>query len=167
MARPAHTRKRKAAPHSEAIDNTGPTKFDRPGFAQPQPTPDPTKFEVKHPSDNPAYKQIDELNREHKLAPMPFPAPRGLPEPRLTLAEILGDNAAAVQRRIAANGQLVFHATGDTGSTRGPESRKAGCGQDGQRLRRRLRLRNCRVLLPSRRHRLQLWRRAILLRPVL
>jgi hypothetical protein len=122
MARPAHTRKRKAPPHSEAIDNTGPTGLDRPGFAQPQPTADPTKFEVKHPSDNPAYKRIDELNREHKLAPMPFPPPRGLPEPRLTLAAVLGDNEAAVQRRVATNGQLVFHAVGDTGSTRGPES---------------------------------------------
>jgi len=122
MTRPAQHRKPKAPPQTEAIDNTGPTATARPGFAQPEPTADPTKFEVKHPSDNPAYKQIDELNREHKLAPMPFPAPRGLPEPRLTLAAVLGDSEATLQHRIMANGQLVFHAAGDTGSTRGPES---------------------------------------------
>ena len=98
------------------------TVVSHPVFGQPQPTADPTKFEIKHPSDDPAYKRIDELNREHKLTPLPFPAPRDLPEPRLTLAAVLGENEASVQRRIAANGQVVFHATGDTGSTRGPES---------------------------------------------
>ena len=53
---------------------------------------------------------------------MPFPPPRDLPEPRLSLAAVLGDTEAALQKRIAANGQIVFHAAGDTGSTRGPES---------------------------------------------
>src|SRR5579863_6583564 len=64
MARASHHRKSKAPPQSDPVDNTGPTVLDQPVFSQPQPTPDPTKFEVKHPSDNPAYKQIDELNRE-------------------------------------------------------------------------------------------------------
>ena len=45
-----------------------------PVFAQPQPTADPTIFKVRHPSDAPAYKVIDELNKEHKLFPLPFPA---------------------------------------------------------------------------------------------
>jgi hypothetical protein len=94
----------------------------KPVFSQPEPTPDPKKFEVKHPSDNPAYKQIDALNREHKLAPLPFPAPRDLPEPRLTLAAVLHENETTLRKRLAANGQVVFHAVGDTGSTRGPES---------------------------------------------
>jgi hypothetical protein len=122
MPRKPQSRKPKAAPHSAPIDNTGATVLDRPVFAQPQPTDDPTRFVVEHPSDNPIYKRIDELNREHKLAPVPFPAPRGLPEPRLTLAAALGDNDAALQRRITAAEQIVFHATGDSGSTRGPES---------------------------------------------
>ena len=115
-------RKPKAPPHSDVVDNVGATALDHPVFGQPQPTPDPTRFVVKHPSDNPVYKQIDELNREHKLAPLAFPAPRGLPEPRLTLAAVLGDNDAALQRRLTAHQQIVFHATGDSGSTRGPES---------------------------------------------
>src|ERR1700733_11728147 len=91
----------------------------RPVFAQPEPTPDPTLFRVRHASDAPAYRRIDELNREHRIAPLPFPAPRGLPEPRLTLTEILGGDARRTTA-ISAGGQLVFHATGDCGSTRGP-----------------------------------------------
>jgi hypothetical protein len=91
----------------------------QPVFAQAEPTPDPNVFRVPHASDAPAYKLIDELNREHKIAPLPFPPPRGVPEPRLTLTEVLGGNAAATNR-ITRSGQLVFHATGDCGSTRGP-----------------------------------------------
>jgi len=91
-----------------------------PSFAQPAPTPDPTKFEIVHGSDTAAYKSIDALNREHKLLPMPFPAPRGVPEPRLTLAQILARDD--LDTKIAAAGQIVFHAVGDTGNTRGPDS---------------------------------------------
>jgi len=36
----------------------------QPVFAQAEPTPDPTIFRVPHASDAPAYKLIDELNRE-------------------------------------------------------------------------------------------------------
>jgi len=122
MTRRPQPRKSKAPPQSELVNNTGMTVVSHPVFGQPQPTADPTKFEIKHPSDDPAYKRIDELNREHKLTSLPFPAPRDLPEPRLTLAAVLGENEASVQRRIVANRQIVFHATGDTGSTRGPES---------------------------------------------
>ncbi len=91
-----------------------------PVFAQPQPTADPTTFLVKHPSDGPAYKSIDALNRAHKIKPLPFPTPRGGVEPRLTLQEVLGNNTGAIGR-ITASGQLVFHSTGDCGSTRGPQ----------------------------------------------
>jgi hypothetical protein len=122
MARSPKHRKPKHNPPSEPIDNTGATLLDRPVFGQPQPTPDPTKFKIKHPSDDPAYKQIDELNREHKLTTTPFPAPRGLPEPKLALDKVLGDGGAAAVKRISAHGQIVFHAVGDTGNTRGPEN---------------------------------------------
>jgi hypothetical protein len=92
-----------------------------PVFAQPEPTPDPATFRVNHPSDAPAYKEIDQLNREHKIAPLPFPLPRGGVEPQLTLQQVLGDNAAAIQT-ITNHQQIVFHATGDCGSTRGPKT---------------------------------------------
>ena len=122
MSRAPHHRKARPAHQTEEVDNTNPSVVDGPVFAQPQPTPDPTKFEIKHPSDNPAYEKIDELNREHKLTPLPFPAPRDLPEPKLTLAAILGSNGTAAEHKITQSGQLVFHAVGDTGNTRGPES---------------------------------------------
>lgn len=121
MARNPHPKKSKTPHSSGPVDNAGSTVLDGPVFAQPRPTPDPTQFEVKHPSDNAAYKQIDALNREHKIAPLPFPAPRGLPEPTLTLAAVLNKNQKALEQQIIKNGQLVFHATGDTGNTRGPK----------------------------------------------
>jgi hypothetical protein len=101
-----------------------------PVFAQPQPTADPNIFRIKHPSDNDAYKIIDQLNAEHKLQPMAFPLPRGgLTEPVLSLDQVFGadltdptrSNAAKdAVASIAARQQIVFHATGDCGSTRGP-----------------------------------------------
>jgi hypothetical protein len=98
--------------------------LSKPGFAQPEPTADPTTFKIKHASDTAAYAAIDKLNAEHKLAPVPFPAPRGGVEPILTLAQVLGGDAAAnaTVKAITANGQIVFHSGGDCGSTRGPKS---------------------------------------------
>ena len=104
--------------HKVAVRTTA-RKLQKPVFAQAEPTPDPSVFRVRHASDAPAYKLIDELNREHKIAPLPFPPPRGVPEPRLTLTDVLGGNASTINA-IIRNGQLVFHATGDCGSTRGP-----------------------------------------------
>jgi hypothetical protein len=94
--------------------------LDAPVFAQPEPTADPSTFKINHPSDAAAYKIIDELNAEHKLRPLPFPLPRGgAAEPQLDLLQVFGGNSAAIQR-IQSNGQIIFHATGDCGSTRGP-----------------------------------------------
>ncbi|MEX3980778.1 metallophosphoesterase [Paraburkholderia sp. EG287A] len=92
-----------------------------PVFSQPQPTPDPQTFIVRHASDVAAYRMIDELNREHKLKALPFPAPRGGVEPRLTLADVI-DNDPAILNQINTNRQIVFHSTGDCGSTRGPKT---------------------------------------------
>ncbi|HUC16923.1 MAG TPA: metallophosphoesterase [Acetobacteraceae bacterium] len=108
-----------AAP--EPRSSVEPSPVGGPVFAQPEPTPDPTRFAVRHGSDREAYREIDILNREHRLAPMPFPAPRGGIEPRLTLAEVLGSDQQTIAA-IEATGRLVFHAVGDTGSTRGPET---------------------------------------------
>lgn len=101
--------------------DTEPTRVSRPAFAQPEFTPDPTSFVVRHTNDEKVYKEIDQLNREHELFPLPFPMPRGLPEPRLTLAAVLGSDEAAVQKELEGHGQVVFHAVGDTGNTRGPD----------------------------------------------
>src|SRR5271156_2921532 len=118
------TPKRTGTPPSSRQPDSGggsPRPVAHPSFAQPEPTADPTKFKVKHPSDAPAYKEIDELNREHKIHPLPFPAPRGGVEPQLTLAQVFGGNASAIDK-ITNAGQIVFHATGDCGSTRGPQT---------------------------------------------
>ena len=104
--------------------------LDRPVFGQPTRTEDPTTFRVPHPSDGAAYKVIDELNREHKIHPLPFPTPRGGTEPQLTLQQVLGDipgspakvraTARSTVQSITTAQQLVFHALGDCGSTSGP-----------------------------------------------
>ena len=126
MPRPRKTKPTPASPPAASAaaapgDGEAPRVLGRPAFAQAQPTPDPTTFRIQHPSDGPAYKAIDELNREHKLLPMRFPAPRGGSEPSLTLDQVLGQQNQA-SRAITARGQLVFHATGDCGNTRGPQT---------------------------------------------
>ena len=103
MARSPRGRKPKAPPATHPVDNVGATELDRPVFGQPAPTPDPAQFEVKHPSDGPIYKQIDALNQAHKLAPLPFPAPRGLPEPRLSLVDVLNIQQTDLENQIKTN----------------------------------------------------------------
>jgi hypothetical protein len=96
-----------------------PRPVSGPIFGQPKPTADPTTFVVRHPSDDPAYKIIDELNAEGRIKPLPFPAPRGGVEPVLGLEAVFGGNARAIDN-ITANGQIVFHALGDCGNIAGP-----------------------------------------------
>jgi hypothetical protein len=126
------SRKRSAKPHriATASDGAGnsaaglsaPSRFlDGPVFSQPQPTPDPTIFKVRHPSDGPAYQQIKVLNQQGQIKPMPFPAPRGGIEPVLALRDVFGGNRSAIDTITNTNKQIVFHATGDCGSTRGPK----------------------------------------------
>jgi hypothetical protein len=95
--------------------------LESPVFAQPEPTPDPTIFKIKHPSDAAAYKLIDELNAEHRIQALPCPAPRGGTEPTLTLANVFGDQEPPIEA-ITRRKQITFHATGDCGSTRGPKT---------------------------------------------
>ncbi len=101
---------------------SAPRQLDTPVFAQPEPTADPSTFRIKHPSDKEAYHRIDELNKKHRVQPLPFPPPRGDdPEPRLTLQDVFGGGKKPIDT-IERNGQIVFHATGDCGSTRGPKT---------------------------------------------
>jgi hypothetical protein len=90
-----------------------------PVFAQPQPTADPTTFRTRHPSDKDAYNAIAQLQKEHMIHATGFPAPRGVPEPKLALKDVFGGNTSAVNG-ITKRGQIVFHATGDCGSVVGP-----------------------------------------------
>jgi Calcineurin-like phosphoesterase len=99
-----------------------PRSLTAPVFAQPEPTPDPSTFKITHPSDDAAYKIIDQLNAEHRIKPLPFPLPRGgRSEPQLDLTQVFAGNTSAIQG-IQTRGQIVFHSTGDCGSTRGPRT---------------------------------------------
>ena len=119
MARKAKkTRSSRTAPSAGTAP--APRNIGHPTFAEPEPTEDPKYFRIKHASDTVAYKEIDELNHEHKIHPLPFPAPRGGVEPRLTLQEVMGGSSTAIDT-ITKNGQLVFQSGGDCGSTRSPE----------------------------------------------
>jgi hypothetical protein len=93
-----------------------------PIFNDPHPTPDPTKYTVPHASDTAAYNEMDALIKASKFLPIAFPAVNGIAEPILTLADALGPTGPATIAAIQQTGQLVFHAVGDTGATRGPAS---------------------------------------------
>jgi hypothetical protein len=96
---------------SQTIPTNGPQ------FGEPTPTPDPTKFTVKHGSDSQAYKILD--SQKGSLRPRAFPI-AGEAEPRLTLAEALGKKGSDIENAITRAGQIVFHSVGDTGNTKGP-----------------------------------------------
>jgi hypothetical protein len=123
---PIHRTRRKsaaAAPHVDTLhagpDQAGgeaPHHVVGPQFAEPEAMPDPTEFRRQHASDREAYEILD----HEKLLPMGFPLPRGGTEPVLKLADIWGSNGAGIEQRIKTNGQIVFHAVGDTGNTKGP-----------------------------------------------
>lgn len=117
---PHHRRGAAPAAAPAEIDNSATVPADQPRFGQPELTPEPARYTVKHASDGPAYKILDAEQRAGELRPIPFPASRGGDEPVLTLAEIYGSSGAGVAQRVAAAGKLVFHGVGDTGNTKGP-----------------------------------------------
>lgn len=98
--------------------NMNPIPTGGPQFAEPTPTPDPTKFTVKHGSDKDAYSILD--SEKGTLKPRDFPKVTGV-EPVLKLADALGSKGASIVQQIQSAGQIVFHTVGDTGNTRGPK----------------------------------------------
>jgi hypothetical protein len=100
--------------------NGQPLTTDGPQFAEPTPTPDPTKFSVKHGSDKNAYTILD--REKGTLRPRLFRVVTETDEPVLELADALGPKGKTIVAQIERAGQIVFHSVGDTGSTRGPES---------------------------------------------
>jgi hypothetical protein len=105
----------KAPETTQIAVNASATPMERPLFAQPVPTAEPGKFQLKQPADAHAPNTIEDLNRQHKLGTIPFPAPRGLPEPILKLSAALGTDDDKLTKRLLTNAQLVFHVVGDTG----------------------------------------------------
>jgi predicted phosphodiesterase len=107
-----------------AVDNTKTTATDGPQFGQPEATPDPKTFLVKHASDSAAYAILD---KEPNLPPLPFPKATGGDEPAILLSDVAGSKGKALIDTINSHGQIVFHAVGDTGNTRstGPQNEVA------------------------------------------
>ncbi|HUB66538.1 MAG TPA: metallophosphoesterase [Candidatus Methylacidiphilales bacterium] len=99
-------------------DNSEPDLTGGPRFAQPAPTPDPAKFTVRHGSDKQAYAILD--SQQGTLLPREIPQGPS-PEPRMSLADAIGEQGPAVLKAIKNAGQIVFHALGDTGNTRGSQ----------------------------------------------
>jgi hypothetical protein len=93
-----------------------------PVFAEPIPAPDPTKYKVPHASDAAAYKELDDLIKNSQFLPIGFPPMTSDAEPVLALATALGSSGKATTDAITKAGQIVFHAAGDTGATRGPKT---------------------------------------------
>lgn len=111
----SHTPQR-PEPEPAAVSNPG---FEAaPQFAQPELTPDPSKFRTQHDkqADNAAYKVLDKEVKT--LPPLPFPPSRGGVEPVLELATVLGPQGNVRVKSITQAKQIVFHALGDTGNTR-------------------------------------------------
>src|ERR1700677_870828 len=73
-----------------------------PQFGESTPTPDPTKFTVKHGSDNNAYSILD--HEKGKLKPLPFKIAEDV-EPVLQLADALGHTGANIVAQIQRAGQ--------------------------------------------------------------
>jgi hypothetical protein len=121
---PSHRSKRKPQPAAAPpAGNAEPVLTDGPQFAETPATPDPTQFRVKHGSDKQAYTILD--SQRGVLEPRPFPEVEGVAEPLLTLEQVLGAQGKGVVKAMEKAGQLVFHAVGDTGNTRGPTDQSA------------------------------------------
>lgn len=91
-----------------------------PEFGEVQPDgSDPTSNKIKHPSDTALYGKID----KHLLQAIPDPL---RPDDMvLTLDKVYGSAGKAKVAAIKAQKQIVFHAGGDTGPIKGPQTVEA------------------------------------------
>jgi len=80
------------------------------------PTPDPTTFRTQHDpnKDKQLYNQVQKLLTKDTVK---FNAARGNPGDVFTLASALGSQGPADVQAIQKAGQIVFHATGDSGAS--------------------------------------------------
>ena len=97
-------------------------KLPQPMFSEPvfneggAPTPDPTTFRSPHDPkvDDQLYKQVQGLLTKDTVS---FKAASGNPGDVFTLASALGSQGPADVQAIQKAGQIVFHATGDSGAS--------------------------------------------------
>jgi calcineurin-like phosphoesterase family protein len=88
--------------------------FHEPTFSEGKPSPDPEHFWKKHPSDNAQYAQIKKLLTKDVVG---FDASRGAPGDLYQLQDALGPHGPETVETISKNGQIVFHAIGDSGAS--------------------------------------------------
>ncbi len=103
-----------AAGPNPPVENTQATPASGPHFGQPEATPDPKMFLVKHASDAAAYAVLD---KENNQPPLPFPQASGGVEPIVLFSDVMGAKGNALTDKINGHGQIVFHSVGDTGNT--------------------------------------------------
>jgi len=101
MARPANT---------ELIQPV----FHEPIFGEDGSLPDPTGFSTSHSSDSALYKQIGDLSKKDVVA---VPESRNADDEMFSLADAYGKHGPDVVKVIQGNGQIVFHALGDSGAS--------------------------------------------------
>jgi hypothetical protein len=87
-----------------------------PQFGEPKFSGDPTKFRTPHGSDAALYLKVNKKLLE------PIPKPRDPDNLVLKLETVLGDKGNTIVKNIQSAGQIVFHAGGDTGPTKGPQN---------------------------------------------
>src|SRR5262245_8452915 len=101
-------------PHAEDHSLPHP-QFQEPVFTEGQPTPDPTGFIEEHPSDTDQYAAIKQLLTTQVVA---FEKSRIAPDGLFSLEQALGARGKSVVKQITDAGRIVFHAIGDSGSTK-------------------------------------------------
>jgi len=105
-----------AKKQTKKTDTTAHAENLEPAFAELQHTGDPVQFKIKHPSDTKLYDQVvKNLLQE-------VPKPRTPDNLVLTLEEVLGSEGKSMVNDITKSGKIIFHAVGDTGSTKGPKT---------------------------------------------
>ena len=88
--------------------------FHEPFFNEDKPSPDPTGFETKHPSDNATYKRIENLLTKDVVE---VPSSRVADDAVFGLDEAYGAHGAEVLVKIKKAGRIIFHSCGDSGAS--------------------------------------------------
>ena len=115
------TKKTNTHPNSPAAGKPGDVTPDGslvvgdPQFGDATSSPDPSTFVTKHGSDTALYNRV----QKHLLQTVPRPRTA---DSTMTLADAWGSVGPAKEKAILKNNQIVFHALGDTGSVKGPQS---------------------------------------------
>ena len=89
--------------------------FHEPIFSEDEPTPSPTGFETKHPSDTKTYDEVDKLLKKDVVE---VPKSRIADDAMFSLQAAYGsDHGPMVIQKIQAAGKTIFHALGDSGAS--------------------------------------------------